>query len=193
MPIPIPQFELDLPGRLVNSDRLHARIVRECVREELMAHWRNRIPGHFNRSATQKYRYAPRVTRYRRRGPGGQKTISYAAWKQQKFGSNSDLVKTGRSRHAMTTQSKITIGGTASIHSRKAPGINGQLRMRFPFPGGTGARRKPNSKDGVDIAQMIREVSIVLPQESREMSESLADRYVTKVVSDTSRRQRMRI
>lgn len=157
------------------SKRAHNRIVKECVREVLTTHWRKRIPIHFTRPAHQKYGYAERNKRYRIR-------------KQKKYGTSIDLVRTGRTRHAMTTQYRITVGGQAS-----SGGVTGKLQLRFPFAGGTRRFKKPGSRQAITIEQMAREIETITPDEIREINDQVMAAYLKKLETDTSPRQRVKV
>ncbi|HJT35718.1 MAG TPA: hypothetical protein VJ783_27060 [Pirellulales bacterium] len=155
------------------SRRAHNRIVKQVVTEVLTTHWRKRIPGHFQRPAHQKYGYAERNKRYR-------------IQKQRKYGTSIDLVRTGRTRHAMTTQYRITIGG-------QGDGVVGKLHLRFPFAGGTRRFRKPGSRQAITIEQMAREIETITPDEIREINEQVLAAYLKHVETDTSPRQRVKV
>lgn len=171
-------FEIEVPklGDFLvgNATRKHNQLVKRAVHTVLMQHWRQRIPKHFTRPAHGKYGYAERSARYRVR-------------KQKKYGTSIDLVRTGRTRHAMTTQFRITIGGQAS-----SGGVTGRLHLRFPFPGGTRRFRRRGTRQAVTIEQMAKEIETITPDEVREITEQVRDAYMVLVDTDTSPRQRVK-
>lgn len=173
------EFAIEVPKLgeflLGSASRKHNALVKVAVRAVLMHHWRNRIPGHFQRPAHNRYGYAQRNARYR-------------FSKQRKYGSSIDLVRTGRTRHVMTTQSRITVGGQAS-----SGGVTGRLLLRFPFPGGTRRFRRPGSRQAITIEQMAREIETIIPTEVREIEQQIREFYMVLIETDTSKRQRVKV
>lgn len=188
--------EIDVPklGEFLvgNAGRAHNKIGKEAVRRALLTHHEKRIPGHFRRGAHQKYGYADR-------------SPSYRHYKQRRYGSSIDLVMTGRTQHAMSSQAQITVGGTASGGT-----LNGQLKLRFPFGASAqqaharrrrgqakgaplSARGRRDGKPRVTIEQMRREVATVLPSEVQEINRQLRVTYVDLVNSTTGSRQRVKV
>lgn len=170
---------IDIPklGELLkgNAARPHNKIAKNAVKHVLREHWSRRIPGHFQRSAHAKYHYATRSPRYR-------------FYKQRKFGSSVDLVRSGRTREVMTSQFQIVIGGNAAGGT-----LTGKLILRFPFRGGTRRFRKPGSRQAVTIAQMAREIETFTPEEVSQINREVRDRYVFLVNETTGPRQRVQI
>lgn len=175
--IPQMSFAIVLPEMLVNSPRLHNQFVKAGVRDELQTHWLKRIPLHFVQSAHAKYGYAKRSPRY----------ISF---KIRRYGTGTDLVKTGRTRTTMKTVAKITVGGSAT--GGKGDGVKGQLRLRFPFFGGGGGVLS-QSKQRANLENMRREIEATTAAERVEITNSLGARYIQRVETDTSARQRRTI
>ncbi len=176
MRIPQISYTLEVPEILVNSARVHNRLVKIVVRQVLEHHWRKRIPEHFKTSAHQKYGYLPRSAKYIRA-------------KARRYGSTVDLVKTGAAKSEMTTRHRITIGGSAMNND-----VAGKLTMRFPFPGGTGKKdsRKKGNFRLVDPAQMIREMQAITADELTEINRQIADGYIVLVDTSTSKRMRIK-
>lgn len=179
---------------VLQSDRLHNRIVRKVVEDELKNHWQKRIPGHFRQDARHKYRYAERQS-------------AYKAYKSRKFKSRRDLVKTGATERLMKSQYRITVGGSAE--GGKSGGVNGRLwlwfawdtlvaqHMRRKFARGLrrGASRAQieasiKTRTGVNLAQMRKEIQAFTDQELSEIGKSMQQRYTDKVNNDTTPRQR---
>lgn len=172
--MPILSYSLEVPERLVHSDRVHNRLMKVTMREAAEDHWRRRVPGHFTRPAHNKYGYAERSKKYR-------------FYKQRKYGSSIDLVRTGRTRHVMTTQKQIRLGGSAT-----GRGVIARVILRFPFPGGT-QRFKGQSRQRVTIEQMMREIRAITAAEGAEIATFVHGSYVRHVETDTSARQRIKI
>ncbi|HWB13343.1 MAG TPA: hypothetical protein VG826_29225 [Pirellulales bacterium] len=187
---------IDVPklGELLlgNAGRAHNRIARAAVSDTLLTHATRRIPGHFARSAHRKYGYADRAK-------------PYIFWKQKKYGHTADLVMTGATQHGMSTQRSITVGGTAV-----GGNLRGDLKLRFPFGAlaqkawarrargeargaPLAARTRRDGKPRVTISQMKKEVAATTPDEVREISQEIRDRYVEGVKTTTGPRQRVKI
>lgn len=174
---------IDFPEMLVNGERLHNRMVRECLLEELQAHGIKRIPLHFRPLARHRYSYARRLSHVGRR--------SYDTWKRQKYGSTADLVKTGKSRAAMSNPAnqRITIRGSAASGT-----LTGTLSVRFGWAGGTGKQRSDRRVTvGTTPKVMVEEVERIIPSEVREISEGIKGRYVAKVGEMLKRKQRIKL
>lgn len=176
---------------LGNAARTHNRIAKSALRDVLLTHAQQRIPGHFTRPAHARYGYAMRSAQYRH-------------YKQRRFHSSIDLVMTGRTKHAMGTQRQIQIGGTAAAGT-----LDGRLKLRFPFSLAAQAaharRARGESKgaplasrgrrDGrprVTIEQMRREIAAFVPAELAQIQSQLRDRYVDLVNTTAGRRQRVK-
>lgn len=186
--------DIDVPklGELLlgNSGRAHNRIARGALRETLLTHATKRIPGHFTRPAHAKYGYAER-------------SPSYRHFKQKKYHSSIDLVMSGRTKQAMSSQRQIKIGGTAAGGTLK-----GDLILKFPFGVAAqaafarrargqskgaplAARARKDGKPRVTIAQMRKEIATIAPNEVSEINKQLRDRYVDLVLTTTGARQRV--
>lgn len=162
---------LSIPEPLVDGVRMHNRLARECLREELQAHGEKRIPLHFRPLARHRYSYARRMSHQGRK--------SYNEWKRQRYGSTADLVKTGKSRAHMTNPAnqKVTIRGSAAAGT-----LSGALAMRFPWTGGTGKQKGDRRITvGTTPAVMVSEVERIIPTEVHEISEGMKSRYIAKV------------
>lgn len=168
-------YALEVPAMLVKSERIHNALVKRVFRTVIEHHHERRIPRHFQQSAHGRYGYADRSKRYR-----------FA--KQKRYGSSIDLVRTGRTRRQMISQRQLTLGGQASTSGLKAT-----LRLRFPFPGGTGRVRNSAGRQKVTIEQMAREIETIAADEMREIQQQIHDGYVVLVETDTSSRQRIKV
>ena len=172
--IPTMHFKIEIPEQLVDSDRVHNKIVKEVLNEVLEEHWKKRIPGHFKRDAHRKYDYSNRLD-------------SYIRMKQRKYRTGGlDLVMTGKTREAMTTQHQIRTGGTAVKGN-----ISSTLILRFPFMAGY-KKKRPTVRTprrskvtiltpGVTLAMMRREVAAFTSDELREVSTAVGRKYVEKL------------
>lgn len=179
---------------VLESDRLHNRIVKGLIGSELFEHWRKRIPLHFRQDARTKYGYAPR-------SPG------YKAYKSRRFKSRRDLVKTGATERLMKSQHpRITVGGSAI--GGKGNGVNGRMWMNFgwdalvathmraKFKHIRNAKQRAATiaaikvKSGANLAQMRKEIQAFTDQEREEIARSIQQGYVERVNNDTTPRQR---
>lgn len=158
-----------------SASRTHDRIAKQAVHDVLDIHWSRRIPGHFQRPAHGKYKYAERSKRYRFR-------------KQKKYGSSIDLVMSGRTRDLMTSQRRIVIRGTAAGGT-----LTGRLILRFPFPGGSQRFRKTGTRQAVTIQQMAREIEAFTPEEITQINAEVRERYTFYVKTATGPRQRVTV
>ncbi|HEY2840543.1 MAG TPA: hypothetical protein VGJ26_15410 [Pirellulales bacterium] len=154
----------DLVGGLNARGQLRVwnNIAKSAMSEELVKHHKRRIPGHFKRGAASKYGYMRRTDKYQQ--------IKFKIWR-----SETDLVKTGRTRLFITAGRQIRIVGGASS-SRTWGAIIGQLVMRLPFPG---TRENPLSK-GVSINQMKKEITATTDEERSDMQFGFLDRVQQK-------------
>jgi hypothetical protein len=187
---------IDVPklGELLlgNASRTHNKIANTAMRETLLTHATRRIPQHFARPAHSKYGYAERSKPYR-------------FFKQRKYGSAIDLVMTGRTKHAMSSQRQITVGGTATGGT-----LRGDLKLRFPFGlaaqqaharrargqskgAPLSARGRRDGKPRVTIAQMRKEIATITPDEASQITAELRDRYVEGVKTTAGPRQRIKV
>lgn len=162
----LPQMKvtIETPANLEGlADRHHNRLIKQALRQVLEEHHRKRIPLHFKADNRTKYQHMDRTPKYRRA-------------KMRRFHSRTDLVKTGRTRDKMLSQYQLRIGGSASGSKTKAPGVHGQLIMRFPFPA-----NYSRSGTHVDVAQMILEISRWTDQEANETSRQFLEIYTQSV------------
>lgn len=166
-------YVLEVPESLVRSDRLHNRIVRELIRDLLEEHHRKTLPLHFLATARDRYGYMPRTDRYKAR-------------KMRKWKSRTDLVASGKSRDYILHNKTITVSGAAAKGN-----VIGTLRTRFNFPGGTGRSR--GGRKGVTPAEMVKEVSKILPVEQDAIASKLAIRYIIETKNNHSRALKRKI
>jgi len=161
------------PDELSKVD--HNKFAKAAAKETLEFHLKKNIPRHFLRSARKRYGYRPR-------------DIEYIRSKQYRFKTGGlDLVKTGKSRVEVPKSGKISASGSASKGTTKA-----SLRMRFPFPGGSGRLRKGNSRQAVQIKQMIKEMRAITLDEAVELRDKFRDAYFSKVNERARTRKRRR-
>lgn len=183
---PIPDFiwVLEIPTRPEDLvKRKHNEFAKNAMRGVIRNHWDKTIPGHFERAAARKYKHKKRDRKY---------IIS----KLRRHGSAIDLVKTGRTMRAMTTISKITVGGTAQKET-----LTGKLTLRFPFKGGTGSlrRRAPGTSTVkqlsavANLIQMRREIEAWTPGERKAAAELFLKLYMKQVNNYRGQRKRIRI
>ena len=70
-------------------------IVRESLKDTAEEWWETMMPGHFQRGARNRYRYAGR-------------TVEYSRWKGKRLGHQQDLVKSGESERAAKQSVRLT-------------------------------------------------------------------------------------
>lgn len=172
-------INIDVPAWMPDvAMRHYNRIVKQSLREVLETHHKKRIPGHFAKSARQKYGYAPRNAKYMR-------------YKNRRYHSSRDLVKTGRSEREMTNpaNAKITIGGAAE--GGKHP-LNAKLSLRFPWKGGTGKLRKdrPHHR-AINAQQLVKEMQAMIDQERAEMAKQFSELFWRKIQPYRGKRTRI--
>lgn len=156
--------------------RDHNRILKAILRDVLREHWKKRIPEHFRTGARNKYKYARRSSSYKRQ-------------KLRRYGSRTDLVKTGRTRASVTGAAQFRMGGGGK---RK---IRATVKWRLPFSGGTGRFRNPGSSQASTIQNIRREITATTEREQAEMADEVERRYVEAVeqhLATRKRRRRMR-
>lgn len=194
-------IEIPKLGELLldNAGRTHNRIANTAIRETLLTHATTRIPLHFTRPAHNRYGYAERSPHYR-------------AFKQKKFHTSLDLVLSGRSKARMTSERKISVGGSAT-----GGDLKGDLKLRFAW-GLTGegnqttvqaahgrrargqskgpplsARGRKDGKPRVTIAQMKKEMAAITADERSAMAHEVRERYLEGVKTTAGPRQRVKI
>ncbi len=163
-------YVLEIPESLVNSPRIHNKLVREAIRESLEFHHRHTMPLHFKTAARERYSYMPRTDRYKAR-------------KMRKWKSRTDLVASGQSKEYILRNKTITISGSAANAN-----VMGTLRTRFNFTGGTGRSR--GGRKGVTPAQMVKEVSVILPEEQQAIAAHVKYLYRVAAKNLPTRMQR---
>ena len=110
---------IQLPELLLASPRKHQQLVRAAMAEELDYHHRNVIPEHFKASAHQKYNHKDRSPKY-------------IAYKVRRYRTGIDHIASGRTMAELRYKRQIIVSGTGDT-------LQGQLKLRLPFGGGTGA------------------------------------------------------
>lgn len=185
-----PSISLDVPTWPKElAQREHNKFAREALTDELKKHYRVRVPQHFKATARAKYGYAPR-------------SAAYKKMKLRRYGSRTDLVKTGMTEQAFTKgDPKIVISGSATSQR----GFSGRLVLgSFPFMiaarmlrggGRYIARRfKPKTligrliaarmfkpKGGVNLDQMRKEIICFTPDESKDVANGFLAGYMRRV------------
>lgn len=175
--LPIPIIVLDVPtwpGELTQN-RLHNKFGKKAVRKALEYHLKEIIPKHFKRDARQRYTYKRRNPQYVR---------SKQFWYHK---GGMDLVKTGKSRKLMPAKARIIVSGITTANT-----LQGRLKMRFPFPGGTGKRKKPWMGSSVSVAQMVKEMETITTSEKVTLKNVFRDEYFRLLNDHASKRKRKR-
>jgi hypothetical protein len=165
-------FRLELPEPLLDGrafERLHERCVKEALRLELVNHHRRRLPLHFQASNRTKYRHQERK-------PG------WKAKKMNVYGSRTDLVASGRTKRAMTSQYSLSVSGSAY-----GQGVVGTLTMRFPFPASFA-----NSTNRVSLEQMAKEIATITRDEADEVSQSFVTNYTALLNAGLAKSPKLR-
>lgn len=173
-------FHLELPAwpeEMITS-RDHNKFAKEAIRKTMEHHVNKILPGHFERGAREKYRYARRK-------------LGYDQAKARRFpGSHGrDLVKTGRSRSRILHQGTI-----------RTPGVAGKGTLRvvyksgFDFRGGTGRFKKQRRlfHQRVTVQQMRSEVKKITNQEAQLLAQMFKDLYMKMVENKARMRKRLR-
>lgn len=190
MSIPIPQFSMHVPS-LLRSTRLHNAIMKDVVRDELYNHWKHRLPLHFRLDARQRYGHMPRSPRYN-------------SYKNRRFSSKRDLVKTGETERLMRSPPRITVGGAAEGGKN---GLRGRLHLTFSWAAAVAQRMRKKfsrgsrraaaasikTRTGVNLAQMRKEIQTFTDGELKDIAASIQANYVHRVNTDTSPRQRIKV
>lgn len=171
--IPEVGFVMEMPDWLASSARLrriHNQASKEAARRTLAKHHKKRIPDHFKQTNRSKYDHKARSARTK-------------AYKKKKFGSITDLVKTGRTKQSMTaTSPQIQVGGTASSI------MTGTMFMRFPFPVELEVR-KPYS---VTAAVMAEEIARWTETEAQSAADDYRNFYVEEFEKLTENSPRLK-
>lgn len=165
-------FRLELPEPLLDGrafERLHERCVKEALRKELENHHKRRVPEHFQITNRAKYHH-------QERRPG------WKAKKMNVYGSRTDLVASGRTKRAMTSQSQISVSG--SVYGA---GVVGTLTLRFPFPASL-----ERSTNRVTLQQMAKEIATITREEADEVTRSFADNYTNSLNAGLAKSPKLR-
>lgn len=166
---------MTMPRILTSSTRFarkHSGFIKESLKEEMILHWRRRIPDHFKQSARSKYRYEKRGSRYKRR-------------KAQRFGSRRDLVKTRGTEQKFTAfYDRIRAGGSVGKGQ-----ITVTLVLKWPFP--TGKNAAPGVR--VTVMDMAREIEATTVSEQQQIFNGFRDRYLRKFNAGLSDRVRRNV
>ncbi len=184
-------FTFEYPDVLNDTQgvhRLHNKVGKEALRQELLHHHKKRLPPHFDSNNRVKWNHKPRKEGY--------KFAKYKKWR-----SMTDLVASGRTKLAMTKSNPTpVIGGTAS----GSAGLSGKIKYRFPFTQTNAfqaSQRKRYSKSpqdrkrvspGITIDEMRREISAINTGEQREIAVSLRNNYAQILARELKSRPKMR-
>lgn len=171
--VPDVGFVMTFPDWLMQSARLtriHNTVSKLALRRVLMKHHKERIPDHFKQTNRNKYDHKERSSRTK-------------AYKRRKFGSITDLVKTGRTRQSMTaTRPQVQIGGSG------ATVMTGKMFMRFPFS----VDLSPGTGKTVTPAVMAAEIARWTETEAQEAAEDYRNFYVDEFEKATANSPRLR-
>ncbi len=155
--------------------RIHNRAAKSALEEQAIKHWKERIPDHFDEAKQGKYPMAERSPEYQR-------------IKERRYGRKAKLVKTGRTRTAMTrNRPTIRLGGRAANPDGTAGSLRLTMILKFPFTVTSDA-----SQRGVTGDQMRREIGVILPEEARQIIEGFEAGYVKHLNRELASRPRIR-
>lgn len=169
--IEVPQRSADL------ARRHHNKYAKEALGEavEKWHQHKQGFPEHFTRAAREKFNHFPRTARYKR-------------YKQRRYHSTIDLVKTGRTKRRMLSQWKLRLGGSAT-----GGNLNVTLVLSFPFKGGTGSFRKEGTTQSVTIEKMITELQRFDEDDPELLAKFFGEAYWKRVEQHRASRKRIRI
>lgn len=170
---------IELPTRPEDiARRYHNKIVREAMKSTAEKHHEEHIPEHFKSTNRQKYKHAPRSEKYK-------------AYKRKRWHRVTDLVLTGRTKDWMERAYKLRVGGNAEAGTTTA-----KLILTFPFKGGTGRFKDPQTKRAATaqktIQQMIGEMETITDSERRKLGEWFLEEYMKGVDNYRAGRKRIR-
>lgn len=180
MPVPTVRATIAAPEPLLNERsflRIHNRCAKDALREEGVKHHKERLPGHFTRSAHGKYGHQDRKP-------------AYIRFKARRYRSVTDLVKSGGTRnHMLNSPPKMRIGGKAAADDGSSGSLKLTLELSFPF--GQAAQKsvarriRTNTRptrgqtvtSGVTIKQMRREIGAITQPEGQQIARGFIRGY----------------
>ena len=156
---------MDGPVRL---RRAHTRMIKESLKEEMLAHQQKRLPRHFMASARGRYKYYARKKGYK--------------WVKMKTGhGRTDLVYSRRTEWTMTRSYRsLSVSGGTSSNSV----ITVNWRNRFPFP------VSADPKVSVTPHKMAEEIETFDQTDLQEVTNGVRDRYTEKLNVELQKRSR---
>tara|TARA_R100000808_G_C2130121_1_gene139454 strand:+ start:356 stop:895 length:540 start_codon:yes stop_codon:yes gene_type:complete len=151
-----------MPKLLVDSARFkraHIACVKKAVRLTLLEYQQTDLKQHFKATNRQKYNHQKRRD-------------SYKAMKRRKYGSITDLKKTGKTERYMKTQrAKVAVRGNQTSN------ISGTMFLRFPFP----ITAKDNNPRGVAPRQMMKEIETWAREERVRAAKNFERHYISEM------------
>lgn len=160
--------------------RHHNRFAKEAMQAALLNFHHTLFPNRFKPGTQSKYVRKPRTLKYQKR-------------KLDKYGHNTALVFTGKTRDSMTSPfgfEVIRVGGAAAGGKKD---LSGKITYRFKFRGGTGAERKGRRGAGVFPRDMVNELQTVTKEESTHIASQFLDAYWSRVEKYRGTRKRKRV
>jgi hypothetical protein len=164
----IPQFDISLRlsdgfYELVKGSRLWNVYARNALGDELLKHYRTRIPLHFRLGAHEKYGYAPRKSITKKR------KVRY--WKKP---ADLDQVRSGGQSKFLLSNHRLAFSG--SFGTEGSGGVlRGRLIMNRP------RRLYPASGSGITPEQLDAEITSTTAAERQEIAEGYRDRLVRQI------------
>lgn len=174
----IPQFSYLVEWPQDIPERQHNVFAKQALRETLERYHRDRnaFPRKFKRGNRQLYGFQPRQE-------------AYVKYKQKRWRQGGmDMVKRGRTRAWMNMAYKLRLGGTAVAKT-----LSATLVTTFPFKGGSGRFRKPQSRQAITIERMIQELQRFADDEPRLMAMWFYEAYMRQATEYRRTRKRIRI
>ena len=161
------------------TDRLHRQIMKRTIRAVLLKHYAMFFRKHFERGNRSRYSHKPRHTQYRHR-------------KKKKYGSTTDLVKTGSSQRHMTSQEpKIKISRAGATKGW----FKGTMAIRWPVLRDDGSpmrtRGTKMTHTGVTWEQMNRELGNWHETEAKAAAKLYESLYLDDLQIELNRRPKL--
>lgn len=162
---------LDPENRHARVNRIHDRSVKDAGRRALVQHQVRRLPAHFEVPARVKYRHYARLPRVE---------------KHKRLRGQPDLVRTGRTRIAMTKRNPVALRASGNAG---AGTVRFTMVLRFP----ESFRDKANASRGVTRAKMAEEISRWTTEDAAGAAKDFRENYLDHMRFRLSSRVRKRI
>jgi len=162
----------EMPAVLVDGarfQRAYISALKSATRLALQEYQQGKFNEHFKKTNRREFKHAKRRD-------------SYKSVKRRKFGSITDLVKTGKTREYMRLQrAKISTKGNFS------QGVSATMYLKFPFPVADAENPK-----GVGPAQMRKEIEAWSPKTESAVARSLHRHFVSELLEKLEKSPKLR-